>query len=244
MQMAVFLSVQTCVHNGTVVAMPQCCAKWKMELDFLKWEMFCFLFFTTSSFTHLKWQVNSHGNWIEWKYCTLLHGCSSCSACGLTTGKMMISSVARTLCDGSCWWALWYRGGPARLSRGKAFNFKGMTTKRGFWQVTRYHCSSSNPTFTRRSSPAFCSPCCCLSSQHTFVVWRYFWVRSGSWSRWELAEQFPSESCNPAAEAFVSVREEPGGTDCSGTVRLLALGLRTGSVLTELQLWGAVSQEA
>lgn len=28
-----------------------------------------FISFTTSSFIHLNWQVNSRGNKIEWKYC-------------------------------------------------------------------------------------------------------------------------------------------------------------------------------
>lgn len=48
------------------------------EFSEINGRMVYFMSFTTSSFTHLKWQVNSHGNWIEWKHCTLLHSRFSC----------------------------------------------------------------------------------------------------------------------------------------------------------------------
>lgn len=106
-----------------------------------------------------------------------------------------------------------------------------------------YCCSYSNPAFSRRSSPAFCFPCCCLSFQHIFFVWTHT-------SASESGQGIDVEDLSNSSVSLVIQLRKHLCQYRRGMGKLLwdseaALSWCQGQPgVIKLQLWGAVSQEA
>lgn len=93
------------MHNGTVAAMPECCAKWKMELNFLKqtggWFILCPLPRPPSHTSSGK--LTAMGTGLNGNTAHYYTAAFPASAFGIAVGKMMNSSVTTALCNGRCW---------------------------------------------------------------------------------------------------------------------------------------------